>query len=129
MRLYRARARELNTRQGRRSSAVRSRLAALDAPFRKRRRELLFWQALYRLRKHPELQRTLRAIRRYRVRQKMRSGCKTFFDCRVERVVRVDVAPLALYLERSPVRDAVGRALVGLDRAGPDLPRDRRDGA
>ena len=54
--------------------AAKKLYAALDAPFRKRRRELLFWQALYRLRKHPELQRTLRAIRRHRVRQKIFSA-------------------------------------------------------
>ena len=54
--------------------AAKKLYASLDAPFRKRRRELLFWQALYRLRKHPELQRTLRAIRRHRVRQKIFSA-------------------------------------------------------
>ena len=40
-----------------------------------------------------------------------------------------DPAPLALHPERAPVGDAVGRALVGLHRAGLDLARDRRDGA
>ena len=47
----------------------------------------------------------------------------------VVEAVRADVAPLALHLERAPVRDAVGRALVGLHSAGLDLARDRRDGA
>ena len=47
----------------------------------------------------------------------------------VVEAVRADVAPLALHPERAPVRDAVGRALVGLHRAGLDLARDRRDGA
>ena len=54
--------------------AAKKLYAALDAPFRKRRRELLFKQALYLLRKHPELQRTLRAIRRFRRRQKIFSA-------------------------------------------------------
>jgi hypothetical protein len=84
-----ARARELNTRQGRRSSAVRSRLAALDAPFRKRRRELLFKQALYLLRKHPELQRTLRAIRRFRRRQKIFSALQIRPEVYFKRFFRV----------------------------------------
>ena len=47
----------------------------------------------------------------------------------VVEAVGADLAPLALHPERAPVGDAVGRALVGLDRAGPYLPRDRRDGA
>ena len=47
----------------------------------------------------------------------------------VVEAVDADPAPPALHPERAPVGDAVGRALVGLDRAGPDLPRDRRDGA
>ena len=47
----------------------------------------------------------------------------------VVEAVGADPAPPALHPERAPVGDAVGRALVGLDRAGPDLPRDRRDGA
>ncbi len=37
-----------------------------------------------------------------------------------------DPAPLVLHLGRASVGDAIGRALVGLGRAGPDLPRDRR---
>ena len=54
--------------------AAKKLYAALDAPFRKRRRELLFNQALDLLRNHPKLQRTLRAIRRFRRRQKIFSA-------------------------------------------------------
>ena len=54
--------------------AAKKLYASLDAPFRKRRRELLFKQALYLLRNHPKLQRTLRAIRRFRRRQKIFSA-------------------------------------------------------
>ena len=45
-------------------------------PYRKYQRELRFKAALYRLRRHPELQTTLRAIRRYRVREKIFSALK-----------------------------------------------------
>lgn len=41
---------------------------------------------------------------------------------------RADVLLRALHLERAPVRDAAGRALVRFDGAGPDLPHDRRHG-
>ena len=63
--------------------AVEKLIAHLDAPFRRRleearlhRRELRFWNALYALRDYPELQKTLRAIRRYRVREKIFSALK-----------------------------------------------------
>ena len=46
----------------------------------------------------------------------------------VVEAVCADLPPPALHPERAPVRDAVGRALVGFDRAGLDLPRDRRHG-
>ena len=46
----------------------------LDAEYRAHVRELRFWNALYKLRDFPELQKTLRAIRRYRVRQKIFSA-------------------------------------------------------
>ena len=44
----------------------------------------------------------------------------------VVEVADADPAPLVLHPGRASVGDAVGRALVGLGRAGPDLPRDRR---
>ncbi len=46
----------------------------LDAPYRERLRERRFWNALYKLRDYPELQKTLRAIRRHRVRPKIFSA-------------------------------------------------------
>lgn len=46
----------------------------LDAPYRERVRELRFRRALYRLQGYPELQKTLRAIRRFRRRQKIYSA-------------------------------------------------------
>ena len=48
----------------------------MDAPFREHVRELRFWNALYKLRKYPELQKTLRAIRCHRVRRKIFSALK-----------------------------------------------------
>jgi hypothetical protein len=54
--------------------AAKKLYASLDAPFRKLRRELLFNQALDLLRNHPKLQRTLRAIRRFRRRKKIFSA-------------------------------------------------------
>ena len=58
-------------------------IAHLDEPYfgrlevaRLHRRELRFWNALYALRDYPELQKTLRAIRRYRVREKIFSALK-----------------------------------------------------
>ena len=63
--------------------AVEKLIAHLDEPYRRRleearlhRRELRFWNALYALRDYPELQKTLRAIRRYRVRAKIFSALK-----------------------------------------------------
>ena len=69
--------------------AAKKLYAALDAPFRKRRRELLFKQALYLLRKHPELQRTLRAIRRFRRRQKIFSALQIRPEVYFKRFFRV----------------------------------------
>ena len=53
---------------------MRALVRKLDEPFWNRVRELRFWNALYKLRDYPELQTTLRAIRRYRVRQKIFSA-------------------------------------------------------
>ena len=53
---------------------MRALVRKLDEPFWNRVRELRFWNALYRLRDYPELQKTLRAIRRYRVRRKIFSA-------------------------------------------------------
>ena len=64
-------------------------IRALDATQREHTRELRFWNALYRLRKYPELQSTLRAIRRFRVRQKIISALKIkgeVYDMRLSRV-------------------------------------------
>ena len=54
--------------------AARRMFRELDAAYREHVRELRFWNALYKLRDFPELQKTLRAIRRYRVRQKIFSA-------------------------------------------------------
>ena len=48
---------------------MRRTLRAIDAPYWEHVRELRFWNALYKLRDYPELQKTLRAIRRHRVRR------------------------------------------------------------
>ena len=53
---------------------MRALVRKLDAPWREHVRELRFWNALYKLRNYPELQTTLRAIRRYRVRQEIFSA-------------------------------------------------------
>ena len=45
-------------------------------PYRQHKRDLAFWRALHALKDHPELQTTLRAIRRYRVREKIFSALK-----------------------------------------------------
>ena len=45
-------------------------------PYREHQRNLAFWRALHALKDHPELQTTLRAIRRYRVREKIFSALK-----------------------------------------------------
>ena len=50
---------------------MRRTLRAIDAPYWEHVRELRFWNALYKLRDYPELQKTLRAIRRHRVRRKI----------------------------------------------------------
>ena len=46
----------------------------LDAAYHERIRERRFQSALWKLRGHPELQKTLRAIRRYRKREKIFSA-------------------------------------------------------
>ena len=63
--------------------AVEKLVAHLDEPYRRRleearlhRRELRFRQAIYALRDYPELQKTLRAIRRSRRREKNFSALK-----------------------------------------------------
>ena len=48
----------------------------LDAAYRERIREHRFQSAIWKLRHHPELQKTLRAIRRYRKREKIFSALK-----------------------------------------------------
>ena len=53
---------------------MRAIVRKLDEPYWNRVRELRFWNALYKLRDYPELQTTLRAIRRYRVRRKIFSA-------------------------------------------------------
>ena len=53
---------------------MRRTLRAIDAPYWEHVRELRFCNALYKLRDYPELQKTLRAIRRYRVRPKIFSA-------------------------------------------------------
>ena len=55
---------------------MRRTLRAIDEPFWEHVKELRFWNALYRLRNYPELQKTLRAIRRHRVRRKIFSALK-----------------------------------------------------
>ena len=55
---------------------MRRTLRAIDAPFWEHVKELRFRHALYRLRDYPELQKTLRAIRRHRVRRKIFSALK-----------------------------------------------------
>ena len=55
---------------------MRRTLRAIDAPYWEHVRELRFWNALYKLRDYPELQKTLRAIRRHRVRRKIFSALK-----------------------------------------------------
>ena len=55
---------------------MRRTLRAIDAPYWEHVRELRFRNALYRLRNYPELQKTLRAIRRHRVRRKIFSALK-----------------------------------------------------
>ena len=56
--------------------AMRRTLRAIDAPFWEHVKELRFRNALYRLRDYPELQKTLRAIRRHRIRRKIFSALK-----------------------------------------------------
>ena len=55
---------------------MRRTFRAIDAPYWEHVRELRFWNALYKLRDYPELQKTLRAIRRHRVRRKIFSALK-----------------------------------------------------
>ena len=54
--------------------AAKRMLSRLDAPFRERLREHRFQAAIWKLRDYPELQKTLRAIRRYRKREKIFSA-------------------------------------------------------
>jgi len=55
---------------------MRRTLRAIDAPYWEHVKELRFRNALYKLRDYPELQKTLRAIRRHRVRRKIFSALK-----------------------------------------------------
>ena len=64
----------------------------LDTPYWEHVRERRFWNALYRLRKYPELQNTLRAIRTFRVRQKIISALKIkgeVYEKRFQRVRKI----------------------------------------
>ena len=56
--------------------AARRLFASLDEPFRRHVRELRFREALRKLERHPELQKTLVAIRHFRQRQKIFSALK-----------------------------------------------------
>ena len=58
-------------------------------PYREHQRELAFWRALHALKDHPELQTTLRAIRRYRVREKIFSALKIRGETYEKRLSRV----------------------------------------
>ena len=82
----RERKRERRTGGGR---DMRRTLRAIDAPYWEHVRELRFCRALYRLRNHPELQKTLRAIRRHRVRRKFFSALKIEANVYRERLSRL----------------------------------------
>ena len=58
-------------------------------PYRKYQRELRFKAALYRLRKHPELQATLRAIRLHKKKEKIISALKIRGETYEKRFSRV----------------------------------------
>ena len=68
---------------------MRQTLRAIDAPYWEHVRELRFRHALYRLRDYPELQKTLRAIRRHRVRRKIISALKIGANVYRERFSRL----------------------------------------
>ena len=68
---------------------MRRTLRAIDAPYWEHVRELRFWNALYKLRNYPELQKTLRAIRRHRVRRKNFSALKIGANVYRERFSRL----------------------------------------
>ena len=68
---------------------MRRALRAIDAPFWEHVKELRFRNALYRLRNHPELQKTLRAIRRHRIRRKIFSALKIGAETYEKRFRRV----------------------------------------
>ena len=58
-------------------------------PYREHQRNLAFWRALHALKDYPELQTTLRAIRRYRVREKIFSALKIRGETYEKRLFRV----------------------------------------
>ena len=58
-------------------------------PYRQHKRDLAFWRALHAFKDHPELQTTLRAIRRYRVREKIISALKIGAETDEKRFFRV----------------------------------------
>ena len=58
-------------------------------PYREHQRNLAFWRALHALKNYPELQTTLRAIRRYRVREKIFSALKIRGETYEKRLFRV----------------------------------------
>ena len=68
---------------------MRRTLRAIDAPYWEHVRELRFRNALYKLRDYPELQKTLRAIRRHRVRRKIFSALKIGAETYEKRFRRV----------------------------------------
>lgn len=71
---------------------LRRMIRELDRPYWEHVRELRFWNALYQLRKHPELQTTLRAIRTFRVRQKIISALQIkgeVYEKRFQRVRKI----------------------------------------
>ena len=68
---------------------MRRTFRAIDAPYWEHVRELRFWNALYKLRDYPELQKTLRAIRRHRVRRKIFSALKIGAETYEKRFRRV----------------------------------------
>ena len=58
-------------------------------PYCQHKRDLAFWRVLHALKDHPELQTTLRAIRRYRVREKIFSALKIGAETYEKRFFRV----------------------------------------
>ena len=68
---------------------MRRTLRSLDAPVRERIRDLRFAAALDALDGHPELQRTLRAIRRHRQREKIAAALRIPPETYAKRFTRI----------------------------------------